>query len=521
MSNIRVLVVEDEQLTALFIKTLLEDNGYIVAGMAMTGEDAITQAFACRPDLILMDILLSGDINGIEAAHAITQQMEVPILFLTACCDSSIVEAAKKCDPFGYLIKPFEIKDLLTTVSIALYRYDLEKKLRESERRFRLLFEQETDAIIIFDTALRTIADVNEAALDLYGYAKDELVGLDLMLLMDKENYAGLHRAFTEDYDGSTFILLRQEHRRKNGEAVPVSCRGRMIELNGRDHLFCSVRDITERLRHEEEAAMLQAQIVQTEKMASIGLLAAGIAHEINNPMAFISSNLLTMDKYVKRMAEFIGALVLMVETGSAPEVLEKMNEKKRQLKIDHVLQDVADLIAESVSGAERVKKIVQDLKLFARADDDELKLSDIHECIDQTINIIWNELKYTITLKKDYGVIPPIRCHPQQLSQVVMNLLSNAAHAIKKEGVITIKTWKENDAVCISITDTGCGIPEKNLTRIFEPFFTTKEVGVGTGLGLSIACDIVTKKHNGQFSVISEVGKGTTFTVKLPCPEP
>ena len=521
MNKIKVLVVEDEQLTALFIKTLLEDNGYIVAGMAMTGEDAITQALASRPDLILMDILLPGEINGIDAAHAISRKMEVPVVFLTACCDSSTVEDSKKSDPFGYLIKPFEIKDLLTTVSMALYRYDLERKLRESERRFRLLFEQETDAIIIFDTASRAIADVNEAVLHLYGYEKDELVGMDLMLLMDNENYASLYRAFTDDRDGSTFILLRQEHRKKNGEAVPVSCRGRMIELNGRQHLFCSVRDITERLRHEEEAAMLQAQVVQSEKMASIGLLAAGIVHEINNPMAFISSNLSTMDKYAKRMKEFIGDLVSIVETGSVSEALEKMNEKKRELKIDRVLQDVDDLISESVSGVERVRKITQDLKLFARAEDEELKLADVHECIDQTINIIWNELKYTSTLKKDYGDIPHIRCHPQQLSQVVMNLLVNAAHAIKKDGIITIKTWQENENVCISITDTGCGISEKNLTQIFEPFFTTKEIGVGTGLGLSIAYDIITKKHNGRLTVASKVGDGTTFTIKLPYLEP
>jgi two-component system NtrC family sensor kinase len=353
--------------------------------------------------------------------------------------------------------------------------------------------------------------------ISLYGYSKEELIGRDLLLFMDVQNYEALYRAFTTNYEGSPFILLRQEHRRKDGSAVPVSCRGRIIEMNGRNHLFCSIRDCTERIRQEQESALLQAQFMQTEKMASVGVLAAGIAHEINNPMAFISSNLSTMDKYLRQILPYIDFLADKALRGGDAGVAGEIDRMRRQLNIEYMLQDAVDLVAESASGAERVKKIVQDLKLFTRADDSEAKLFDVHECMENTINIVWNELKYKTTLDRDYGDIPLILGHPQQLSQVFMNLLINAAHAIDKEGRITIRTWREGTCVCISVADTGCGIPQENLNKIFEPFFTTKEVGKGSGLGLSIAYDIVTKKHSGKLSVASRPGDGTTFTVRLP----
>jgi len=168
------------------------------------------------------------------------------------------------------------------------------------------------------------------------------------------------------------------------------------------------------------------------------------------------------------------------------------------------------------MEGAERVQTIVADLKRFSRVDESEYRQADLNECLRSTINIAWSEIKNKATLKKELGEIPPTRCYPQQMSQVFMNLLVNAAQAIERQGVISVRSWEENGYVCFSFADTGRGIPETNLTRIFEPFFTTKEVGKGTGLGLSIACDIV-KKHNGEITVRSEPGKGTEFTVRIP----
>jgi two-component system NtrC family sensor kinase len=162
------------------------------------------------------------------------------------------------------------------------------------------------------------------------------------------------------------------------------------------------------------------------------------------------------------------------------------------------------------------VQKIVQGLKHFARVDEAGYKYADLNECIESTVNIVWNELKYKATLKKDYGKLPLTKCFPQQMNQVFMNLLINAVHAIEKQGEITIKTWEEDGSILAAISDTGRGIPKEDLNKIFEPFFTTKEVGKGTGLGLGITYEIV-QKHNGEIAVKSEVGKGTTFTVRIP----
>ncbi|KAF0219761.1 MAG: two-component system NtrC family sensor [Geobacteraceae bacterium] len=259
-----------------------------------------------------------------------------------------------------------------------------------------------------------------------------------------------------------------------------------------------------------------QAQMLQREKMASIGQLAAGIAHEINNPIGFVASNLGTLGKYVERFTDFIDAQTKALESLQTPETAEKLGMKRKELKLDYIIEDVKQLIKESVEGTDRVRKIVQDLKSFSRVDEAEYKHADINECMDSTMNIVWNELKYKATVHKEYGDIPLTRCYPQQLNQVFMNLLVNASHAIEKQGEITVRTWLEDENIYIAVADNGCGIPEENLSRIFEPFFTTKEVGMGTGLGLSILYDIV-KKHKGEIAVESRVGKGTTFTVWIP----
>jgi len=276
-----------------------------------------------------------------------------------------------------------------------------------------------------------------------------------------------------------------------------------------------------------------QSQITQQEKMASIGQLAAGVAHEINNPTGFIMSNLGSFQKYVDRLTEFIRIQSEAVQELATPHnsplargevkggrepatIISDLESRRKALKVDFITDDLRSLVKESLDGADRIKKIVQDLKSFSRVDETEQKPADINAGIESTINIVWNELKYKATLKKEYGDLPQTKCNPGQLNQVFMNMLVNAAHAIEKQGEIGIRTWAENNAIKVSITDTGSGIPKDKINRIFEPFFTTKEVGKGTGLGLSIAYDII-KKHNGEISVESEVGKGTTFTVTIP----
>jgi PAS domain S-box-containing protein len=257
-----------------------------------------------------------------------------------------------------------------------------------------------------------------------------------------------------------------------------------------------------------------QAQILQQEKMASVGQLAAGVAHEINNPMGFISSNLTSLTKYLERLTEFIRTLEEKLPQDAPDEELAALRKK---LKIDYIMEDAVHLVEESLDGAGRVKKIVQGLKNFSRIDQAERLAADINECLDTTINIIWNELKYKCEVKKEYGELPQTVCNPQQLNQMFMNLLVNAAQAIETKGEIRIKTWADPEFIYTRINDTGGGIPQDKIKRIFEPFYTSKEVGKGTGLGLSIVYDIVVKNHQGDIQVESEVGKGTSFTVKIP----
>ena len=275
-----------------------------------------------------------------------------------------------------------------------------------------------------------------------------------------------------------------------------------------------------------DELKEAQSQIIHQEKMACIGQLAAGIAHEINNPLAFIISNLESLRGYTLKNARFavmqeaaVAALSKAQAEGDNSEesalIVAALKEARRSLKIDYIIGDTEDLIKETLDGASRVKNIVQDLKGFARVES-ENKLANINEGIESTINIIWNELKYKATLIKDFGDLPLINCNQGQLNQVFMNLIVNAVQAMDTQGEICIKTRSEENNIVVSIADTGSGIPLEIVNRIFEPFFTTKEVGKGTGLGLSVTYDIV-KKHGGDIKVESQVGKGTTFTVRIP----
>jgi two-component system NtrC family sensor kinase len=256
-----------------------------------------------------------------------------------------------------------------------------------------------------------------------------------------------------------------------------------------------------------------QAQMLQTEKMASIGQLAAGVAHEINNPIGFITCNLGTLGKYTERLTEYIHA---QTEILKSLERFEELEELGKQIKLDYIIKDMPQLVEESLEGAVRVMKIVQNLKSFSRLDEAEWQLANINDCLESTLNIVWNELKYKAEVKKEYGLLPDVKCNPGQLNQVFMNLLVNAANSIEKQGDIGVRTWCDDRDLYIAVSDTGCGIPEEIRERIFDPFFTTKEIGKGTGLGLSISYDII-KKHGGEITVESEVGKGSLFRVRLP----
>ncbi|PKM35500.1 MAG: histidine kinase [Gammaproteobacteria bacterium HGW-Gammaproteobacteria-10] len=262
----------------------------------------------------------------------------------------------------------------------------------------------------------------------------------------------------------------------------------------------------------------LQQQLMQSEKMSSIGQLAAGVAHEINNPIGYINSNLTSLKNYIEDLLELVEMYENIDAVCNDAERIDPLQAFKRQIDLPFLKEDVLDLLSESREGAERVKKIVQDLKDFSHVGgDDDWQWADLQACLDSTLNIVHNETKYKADIIKEYGGLPRVWCLPHQLNQVFMNLLVNAAHAIEDKGTITIRSGTEDGGrIWIEIADTGKGIDPKHLNKIFDPFFTTKPVGKGTGLGLSVSYSII-KKHHGEIRLDSRVGEGTKFRIVLP----
>lgn len=272
-----------------------------------------------------------------------------------------------------------------------------------------------------------------------------------------------------------------------------------------------------------KELKQIQIQLIQSSKMASIGQLAAGVAHEINNPIGYLSNNLRVLNKYMATIKEVMQSRQrfydeILHKLSSEDIILKKLNlmDIEKTKNIDYIIEDINNLLAESLEGVKRVADIVIGLNSFARLNRDNFKYASINECIESTLKVIWNEIKYKCDVKTEFSDIPLIKCNPGQLNQVFMNLIVNASQAIENKGAITIKTSLENSNIQVCISDNGCGIPKEDLQNIFEPFYTTKPVGFGTGLGLSISYGII-QKHGGTITVQSEVGEGTTFTIHLP----
>lgn len=264
---------------------------------------------------------------------------------------------------------------------------------------------------------------------------------------------------------------------------------------------------IDELERSNKELQEAQAQLVHSAKMVSLGQLVAGIAHELNNPIGFIYSNMNHLREYGEKLGKIVEA------SGSGPQ---KLAEAKEQNDYDYIMEDMPRLIKSCEDGAKRVRDIVVGLRNFSRLDEAQIQDVDVNEALDNTLSLLQGELKNRIHVIKVYGALPKLRCYSSQLNQVFMNILSNAAQAIQGKGEITIRTSAEQEALKIQISDTGQGMSSEILEKIFDPFFTTKDVGQGTGLGLSITYGIV-KRHGGDIQVQSEVGKGTTFVVNLP----
>ncbi|MDP4027743.1 MAG: PAS domain S-box protein [Gallionella sp.] len=425
-----------------------------------------------------------------------------------------------------------------------------EAGLAESAQHFRAVAESANDAIITISGS-GDIVDWNPAAERLFGHSKAEITALPLTVLMP-ERFRDLHSTgLSRVNSGGTPHVIGKAVElaglRKDGSEFPLELSLAQWHSGQSQFFTAIIRDIAERktlegqlatqyqqlkdaheqlLESSKQLKATQSQLMQSAKMASIGLLAAGVAHEINNPIGYVNSNMGTLEKYLADIFAVIdkfedAEMVMGMLMDANDPLLEELRQFKKKINLDYVRKDIKDLLTESHQGLERVKRIVLDLKNFSHADsDDQWLWADIHQVLDATLNVVWNELKYKCEVVKEYGVLPEIYCLPTQLDQVFMNLLVNAAQAIEVRGKITIRTGQEGDRVWVEVSDTGKGIPPEDFPNLFDPFFTTKPVGKGTGLGLSVSYSIV-EKHHGKIEVHSEVGKGSTFRVWLPVRQP
>lgn len=293
------------------------------------------------------------------------------------------------------------------------------------------------------------------------------------------------------------------------------------LELRYRQlHLEQMVEERTRELTEANQGLKAaQEQLMQSDKMAAIGQLAAGVAHEINNPVGFVSSNLSTLTQYLDDVFRVVSAYE-SIDASLAAEQQASLQAIKKEIDLGYLKSDISELLRESRDGLARIIRIVQDMKNFSHIGENKWELVNIHDGIETTLNIVHNEIKYKAKIVRDFDETGLVQCMPSQINQVLMNLMVNASHAMEADGTLTIKTRQEANKLKISISDTGCGMPPEVVKKIFNPFFTTKPVGKGTGLGLSLSYTIIAK-HHGSIDVESQPGKGTTFVVTLPMEQP
>jgi signal transduction histidine kinase/DNA-binding response OmpR family regulator len=577
----KILIADDEPDVHHVTKLVLEgrivfDRGIelISAFSAKETKEILsnTSDIAC----ILLDVVMEKDDSGLEVVRFIREELankSIRIILRTG----QPGQAPESKVILEYEINDYKqktdltVEKLFSAVVTAIRSYRDIRTIEQSRKGMEMIISAssymlKTKSIMLFAAGVLnqiiSLLYISHDAFYLRSRA-DEASGFtakedgeDMKVLAGAGKYAGLedssfpdglmdsqialvHKAIeteTNIYDDGTFVIVLKGREGVHGilylEDCPplpeIDLRLIAIFCNNVSEAFSNIllyeeleEKVKERTRElqkaNDELKAAQAQMLQQEKMASIGQLAAGIAHEINNPMSYIISNLATLDGYIRKLSEFIERIPS--GTGDAcleADLLMTIASQKKELDIGFIGSDIRSLAAESLSGAHRVQKIVNDLRIFSSVDTPGSATANVNECIEATIEVLGEQLRSKADVVKDLTDPLSAKCAADRLNLVFLNILLNAAQAIGTHGTIYVKTHMEGAESVISIRDTGVGIPPDRLSRIFEPFYTTKDVGMGIGLGLTIAYDIV-RSCGGIIAVQSEVGIGTCFTITLP----
>jgi PAS domain S-box-containing protein len=412
-----------------------------------------------------------------------------------------------------------KIRDFLNAVPVPMYLRNMGSVFEYCNDKFIAFFGTSHDRVVGHSTTSVFSSDVVERLAhfdeELWQKKGHQIFEMELVRADGKKRTVIFYRTLSYDADGRVSGFI--------GAILDITERQQAVTaLKERDdrlqQMFSDLEQAHNTLKRTHE------QMIQSEKMAAVGMLAAGIAHEINNPLGFIASNLVVLEKYVENLTIYCqtydglcAALDAKDEARISAARAEVENIQER-LELNDMMNDLSPVVLETREGFERIRKIVQDLKSFSRADTGQMESVDINVLAESVLRIVWNEIKYKAEMVKEYGQILPITANPRQMEQVILNVLVNAAQAIAGHGVITIRTFLRERTVVLEIEDTGKGIPIEALPRIFDPFFTTQEPGEGMGMGLSISYDIV-RRHHGTIDVESLVDKGTKVTIVLPVP--
>jgi signal transduction histidine kinase len=452
-----ILIVEDERIVAKDIQQTLRELGYDAYAIAASADEAIARATEKCPDLVLMDIRIKGNRDGIETAEILQSRFGVPVVYLTAHADEATLDRAKKTQPHGYLLKPVKWAELRSMVEVSIHRHQMEKRLHERERWFEATLESVADAVITYD-AQGNVTSMNPVAERLTGISEADAAGRPAREIASTDNLPAVSEAQSRS--------------------------GVMV------------------FRDNSEQQALQKKLELSDRLASLGAMAAGVAHEVNNPLAVVMANAaLSHTELSQLLAE--------AESGQAPSPTTVAR-----------LRETIQAVTEIRSSTSRIARIVADLKSFSRPEEATSEQADVKRTVAWAVRATALEVRHRARVSTRIAEVPPVALDETRLGQVLVNLLINAAHAIEigsadtNEIAIVAKT--EAEQVTIEVTDTGSGMPEHVVSRIFEPFFTTKPVGLGTGLGLSI-CRGIVSSVGGSLQVESTPGQGSTFRVRLP----